>query len=220
MERTFGAAVIETILMRTSVRTGFAAEPISRDHLRTVLGCGLAAPSSKNAQPWGLHVVDDREQLRFIARAVATARGIDDWVPHDPRTGLPDPQWSSTVRESAAVLFEAPCGVFIENRGRFSRGRRELAATPQERLLAALDGYAFECMGIGAALENLWLAASALGLQVAFLGDVVIAEEAVRERFGIEGDLMGVVCLGYPIGDTVHRRASKDATTDPRVVWH
>ncbi len=221
MEPTPGAAVVETILNRVSARSGFSARPVSEEHLRTILDCGLAAPSSKNAQPWTFHVLTDPAGLRDLAAAAASAHGFEDWVPHDPRTGRPDPRWTSTVLESAAVLAEAPCGILLENRGVFTGGRRELAAAPPDRLLAALDGFAFECLGIGAALQNLWLAASALGLQAAFLGDVVIAEAVVRERFGFEGDFLGVVCLGYPEGEPPsRRRALADSAADPRVVWH
>ncbi len=217
MDATSSTAVIETILGRRSVRAGYEDRPVPRDVLHMIIGCGLAAPSSKGAQPWRFHVVQDRQQLEFIANAASSAPGVEDWVPHDPRTGRPDPRWTSTVSESAEVLREVPCAILLENLGTFSRGKRELAVAPPDSFAAALDGYAFECMGMGTALENMWLAANALGLQAAFLGDTVIAEAAVAKRFGLTGDLMGVLCVGWAASAS---RRSPAETADQSVVWH
>jgi len=211
-------AVVDAILDRRSVRSGFEARPIPRTVLERVLECGLAAPSSKGARPWRFHVVEDPVRLASLATAVRSARGADDWIPHDPRTGRPDPRWTPTVGESADVLQGARAVILIENLGVFSRGRAELARTPARRLRPALDGYTFECVGIGAALENLWLAAHALGLGAAFLGDVVIAEEGIAEELGLSGDLIGALCLGYASGPAP-TRPLRDAA-DPSVVWH
>ncbi len=219
MQSERSSAVIETILGRRSVRSGFSDRPIPQDQLDIVLACGLAAPSSKNARPWRFHVLRERSQREFVARVAVSAEGIDDWVPHDPRTGAPHPEWSSTVVESAEVLLATPCAIIIENRAPFSRGKRELVQAPAAHLAAALDGYAFELVGIGAALENLWLAANALGIRVAFLGDLTVAEDAIATRFGITGDVAGVVGLGYSSVEPPPR-ADPGTATDDGIVWH
>ena len=213
------SAVIDTILARRSVRSGYSDREIPQDQLDLVLACGLAAPSSKNARPWRFHVLRDRAQLEFVARAAVSAEGIEDWVPHDPRTGAPHPEWSSTVVESAEVLLATPCAILIENRAPFSRGKRELVQASAGNLAAAIDGYAFELLGLGAALENLWLAANAVGIQVAFLGDLTVAEEAIATRFGITGDVAGVVALGYS-ADEPPLRHDRDVASDDGIVWH
>ena len=214
---TSSPAVIETILGRRSVRSGYEDRAVPREALQVIIDCGLAAPSSKGARPWRFHVLQDSEQLAFIASAATAAPGVEDWVPHDPLTGRPNPKWTSTVSESVDVLLEAPCAILLENLGIFSRGKRELATTPADRLAVALDGYAFECMGMGTALENMWLAAVALGLQAAFLGDAVIAEAPIAERFGLTGDLVGVLCVGW--ASSAPRRPPETTANQP-VVWH
>lgn len=212
--------MLDALLTRRSIRFGFEPRSVSRAHLEAIVACGLAAPSSKNAQPWRFHVVDDAELLGQLAHLVASARGIDDYVPHDPRTGAPFARYQSTVQESADVLGAAPATIWVENLGAFSRGRQTLLDVPREALAGALEGYGFELMGIGAAVENMWIAATALGLAAAFMGDVVIAEAEIRDVLGLQADLCGVLVVGY---SQARPRPPMDAPAfagSARVVWH
>lgn len=92
----------------------------------------MAAPSSKNSMPWRLHVVSDRELLSRLADAVTTHRGRATYVPHDPLTGLPRPEYTSTVVDSGQVLRQVPLAIFIENLGPFSRGLDGLASAKEK----------------------------------------------------------------------------------------
>jgi nitroreductase len=213
--------VLAAILARRSIRSGFSPEQVPVDVLEKVVASGLAAPSSKNARPWRLHVVRGRAALDALAVAAETADDLDDYVPHDPLTGRPYPEWRSTVLESAAVLREAPCAIAIENRGVFSRGVGTLASIPREALAASLTAFGLESMGLGTALENMWLAANSLGLGVAFLGDLAIATPAARTLLGLEGDLVGVIALGYSEATPPPRREPPPSTqSETPVVWH
>ena len=159
--------------------------------------CGLAGPSSKNAQPWRFHVVENANALLRIAESVMASDGLDQYRPHDPKTGAPYPHWQSTAAESAAVLSQAPAAVFIENRGVFSGGRRGLSDVPRDGLMQTITGYGLEMVGIGAAIENMWIAAVSLGVSAAFLADLVIAEEQIKAELAITGDVVGALALGY-----------------------
>lgn len=213
---------VQTILSRRSVRSGYVREkPVPREIITAITDCGLAAPSSKNAKPWRFHVVTSTGTLDQIAMIVEFSSGIEEYVPHDPRTGEPHPHWSTTVRESAAVLREVPAAIFIENRGVFSGGRPTLRNANSAALAGSLTSYAFECVGIGTALENMWLAAISLGLSASFVGDVAIAEDAIAEELVISGDLIGVLALGYSTAQPSPVLPSPPETqTDEPVVWH
>lgn len=206
------------ILGRRSVREHFSRKPIERAILAEVLRCGLSSPSSKNAQPWRFHVIDQLAGLEEIALLVESAPGQNEFVPADPVTGGPRPDWDSTVLESAAVLRQVPCAIFIENRAPFSRGRAQLSQARREHLPNLLLGYSLEILGIGAAVQSLWIAARSLGLEGAFLGDVLIAEEAIRARLGIEGDLVGALTLGYCDQSPVGR--SPATANGENLKWH
>lgn len=206
--------VIAPILARRSVRGGFTGRVVEDSLLEQVVACGLAAPSSKNAQPWRMHVVTDPATLAVLAAAVDAARAPESYVPIDPATGERR-RWSSTVAESAAVLREAGTAIFVENLGEFSGGRATLAAAEQQLQLNALVGYSFEMIGIGAAVENMWLAAESLGLRGVFMGDPLIAERDIKSLLAIDGDLAGVLAIGYSDAAPEPKRMGED-----RVVWH
>jgi len=214
-------AVLETVLARRSVRFGYdRSRPVPEDVLALVVRCGLAAPSSKNAQPWRFHVVTSPALLDDIASAMEAEPGLAGYVPHDPRTGAPYEHWQSTVGESAAVLRLVPAAIVVENRGVFSGGRTTLRDAAPAALAGALEGYAFECVGIGAAIENMWIAALSLDLSVSFAGDVGVAEGAVAQLLGLEGDLVGVLSLGYSDAPALPPRLSPPSTqTDEPVRW-
>lgn len=213
--------VIEAILSRRSVRFGFEARQVPDAALRAVVDSGLAAPSSKNARPWRLHVITTRALLDAIALAAETADDADDYVPPDPLTGEPSPLFVSTVRESAAVLREAPCAIALENRGVYIRSTAWLASRDPSVIARTLTAYGLEVMGLGAALQNMWLTSNSLGLSAAFLGDLAIANEAATEHLRLEGDLVGLLALGYSSATPPPKREAPASTrTESFVVWH
>lgn len=212
--------VIAAMLARRSIRAGFDRQPIPGSVMREIVRCGLAAPSSKNAQPWRMHIVTDRATLGLLADAVEHAEGADEYVPHDPATGRPRAAYVSTVRESAQVLREVAAAIFMENRGLFSNGRAGLVSATRPALAGSLVGFGLEMIGIGAAIENMWLAAEALGVRVAFMGDVAIAEDDIRRVLGIPGDLVGVLALGFSDMPAPPRRQRLDEHDSEHVVWH
>lgn len=213
--------VIETILARRSVRFGYSADPVLEADLHAIVAAGLAAPSSKNARPWRLHVVRSREKLDAIAAAAEAADDVDTYVPPDPMTGQPSPLFESTVRESAAALRDAPCAIALENRGVYIKDVNWLASREPEVLARTLTAYGLEAMGLGTALENMWLAANSLGLQAAFLGDLAVASPAARGILGLDGDLIGLLVLGSSTATPPPRRDPPAETqAETPVVWH
>jgi nitroreductase len=209
--------VAEIIRTRRSVRGGFTSRPVPVPVLDEIIQCGLAAPSSKNAQPWRLHVVTNAPTLQHIAAVVEEAGDDATYVPIDPATGDARPDWPTTVAESASILRQVPLAIFVENRGEFSSGRKTIAEASRSHLESALVGYSLEAIGLGAAIQNMLLAASAQGLGAVFMGDVLIAEQAIRSRLDMTGDLAGVVACGYVTDQSIKRdlRGKPD-----RVVFH
>lgn len=212
--------IIHLILSRRSTRDAFLDQTVPEEVIREIVRCGLAAPSSKNARPWKLHIVTDRALLQELARAVARADGANIYVPVDPLTGLGRSEWNSTVSESAATLRAVPLGIFIENLGAFSHGMTTLASVPRDRLQDCLETYTLEVLGIGTAIMNMWLAASALGLKAAFLGDVCVARAVIAEKLGIQCDLIGVLAVGYSRSDPVRDRIETSLFDPARIAWH
>lgn len=194
--REVGRLVLDVIQSRRSIREGFVDVPVPNDVITEIIRSGLTAPSSKNAQPWRIHVVHRGDVLDEIADHVQSAKDINRYTPIDPVTGLPR-QWSSTVAESAQVLREVGVGLFVENIGAFSGGRQNVANAQEAFRNSAIAGYSFEMVGLGAMVQNMWLSAHAQGLGGVFMGDVGVAETSIQRQLGFTGDLVGVLALGY-----------------------
>lgn len=75
---------MKAILERRSVRS-FTSEPVSPQHLQTLLRAAMRAPSARNQQPWEFLVLQNRETLEAIT----------DFHPY------------------AVALKSAPCGILI-----------------------------------------------------------------------------------------------------------
>lgn len=246
---------IATILERRSFRESYdRTKVIARRDLETIVRCGLAAPSSKHAKPWRLHIVEDPALLDEVARVAGTSPGVESYVPRNLWSLAPQlDRWPSSAEDSANVLAQVSAAIFVENRGPFFGGRRELLkaiAARETEVLEALDnvldqlnnsgeetlrqrirellatirsslvGYSFEMIGIGAAVENMFLAAQALQIQCCFMGDIVIAEDHVKDVLKIEGDFAGVLALGYS-SEGVPARGHLINIDDPNyAVWH
>jgi len=56
---------LDAIFPRRSIRH-YHDEPVSDQHIETLLRAGMAAPSAGNQQAWEFVVIDDRELLRAI----------------------------------------------------------------------------------------------------------------------------------------------------------
>jgi len=216
MSKSGGKKLVHLILNRRSIRSGFIPKEVPDVIIDQIVGCGINAPSSKNAQPWRLHVVKDVELLGQIASRIEEAKGIEDFRPWSPKSGRPRPEYRSSVVESAEILRAAPLAIFVENKGLFADRRVDV----QDVLVRSggtysLVGFALEYIGIGAAIENVLLAAQALDVRGVFMGDVLVAEDFIRESLEMSGDLVGAISLGYSNGEPDPKVLHRD-----NVVWH
>ena len=58
--------LIHTILSRRSIRS-YTPQPVSKQHIQTLLEAAMAAPSASNLKPWHFVVVVDRQMLNNLA---------------------------------------------------------------------------------------------------------------------------------------------------------
>ena len=65
-----GNAVIENIMSRRSIRA-YKPCTVARDTMKTILECGINAPSGMNRQSWEVRVVDNPEVMAEIVQLMA-----------------------------------------------------------------------------------------------------------------------------------------------------
>ena len=72
--------LLDFIQSRTSCRA-FTADPVSKEDLRRILDCALAAPSGQGLQTWQFTAVTDPEKIRrLFHRRIITSYNSDNVV--------------------------------------------------------------------------------------------------------------------------------------------
>ena len=209
-------AFTDLIIGRRSVREGFMARQVPTEIIQKILDCGNNAASSKNAQPWILHVVTSNStMLMDVADAMRRSKAVEEFRPLDPKTGARRREYVSTVVESAQVIQSVPLAIFIENRGLFTHSREAVWSAIESARPDAVIGNGLEDLSLGICVANMWLAGQALGLRGVFMGDVLVTEEFIQNLLGMNGDLVGVLALGYTDKTPYPKTIRQDS-----VVWH
>jgi nitroreductase len=169
---------LEAITARRSIRK-FKDTPIPDEVLEKILKAGLQAPSGKNRQPWRFIVVksDKRSEMLQIMRA-----GIENTKAQGDDPG--SSEWTAKVME------QAPVTVFIYN----SEGIRPW----EKHSVGQMFDDVVDIQSIGAAIQNILLAAVDLGLGSLWICDVFYAYEGLSDWLGESGEMIAAVSLGYP----------------------
>jgi nitroreductase len=175
---------IRSIYQRRSVRL-FRDQPVSDEDLRVILGAANQAPSAHNQQAWRFTVVR-RESTKL--ELAAMVRG---------RAGEFSRASSTLLRRAARSILSASVIVVVANTGELTRRGAELPEVYEE---AGADVFrTMEIQSSAAAVENLLLAATSLGIGSVWLGILVLLKLEILEFIGEPaGELMAVVALGYP----------------------
>jgi nitroreductase len=168
--------VLEAIAERRSIRR-FKDAPIPDEALEAILKAGTQAPSGKNRQPWRFVVVPRErhaEMVRVMREGIANAksRGED--------TG--SSEWTAEVMEQAAAT------IFVFNPYGMDPW---LARSIEQNFLDVVN-----IQSIGAAIQNMVLAAQGLGIGSLWICDVFEAYDELRQWLGAEGEMIAAVSFG------------------------
>jgi len=181
-----GESLIEAIRSRRSVR-GFRRKGVPLELVRKVLQVATCAPSAHNAQPWRFVVVKESSVKRRLAEAMAKAYDSDlrrDGAPKEMRERLTK---ASVLRLTEAPILIVAC-LTMEGMDRYPDRRRKVV----ELVMAT--------QSLSAAVQNLLLAAHAMGLGTCWLCAPLFAPRVVRGVLKIPGAFkpQAFILLGYP----------------------
>ena len=180
---------IEAIYKRKSTRT-FLTKKIDRNIVNEILQAGLQAPSPKNDQPWHFLVVEQRE-IRFEVARILEFQ-LKEIKQNNDSLGISRPDILGAF-ESARVLREAPVFIFVYMDDEKCIGHDDSV----EWKLSARDSECTHVMAIGAAIQNILLAATEKGVDSLWIGDIFYAYNSLHEYLGVDGCMMALIALGY-----------------------
>ncbi len=184
---------LEAIRRRRSVRR-YTDRPVSEEDLETLLRLALLAPTGHNAQAWSLIVV--REPERRAALAELVLRGAAEYFrvnrPPGDRTAREHADWAAGYAETALGSYRlVPVWIagIVVPRFHF----------PDDPMKQRIETFS-EDSSVSFALENLFVAARALGLGTTPTIFHWFVEDEYRALLGIPDDqrVHYLSPLGYP----------------------
>jgi nitroreductase len=192
----FSHPTLQTIYQRRSIRK-FTDQPVTEEDLQTILHAANQAPSAHNQQSWHFIVVAG-EKKRQLAELVS--RRATDF----PKAS------SALLRMAARSIKTAPVVIAVANTGELIEHGTRLFQLED----AGVSSDFFRTMEIqssAAAVENMLLAATALGLGSVWLGVLFLIKDEVMSFLGEKhGEFMAVIPVGYAERDS--RGPQKRAT--------
>ncbi|MDI7275252.1 MAG: nitroreductase family protein [Anaerolineae bacterium] len=183
--------VLRALRGRRSVRA-FREEPVPRELIESILEAATWAPSASNLQPWRFVVLQGQRKAELVDLLHRFAAGLQPglnpilWV---HRRGLGR---CAGIIEGASVAILAWAIVGPEDQ------RLRLVARGD---LTPLFSWTMVVQSVAAAVQNLLLAAHALGLGAVWLGYPSLAGPEIARWLKEEGELMATVALGYPAAE-------------------
>lgn len=161
----------------------FTDREVPDECLRAILEAANAAPSAHNQQSWRFAIV--RGEKKSEMAHLISERAVD----------FPRPA-SVLLRMAARCIAGAPVVVAIVNSGSLIEHGTELFEIGKEE---AYDFFrTMEIQSSAAAVENMLLAATSLGLGTVWLGILFLIKDEIRAFLGEpEGEFMAVIPLGY-----------------------
>jgi nitroreductase len=184
---------------RRSVRH-FTDQAVADDDLSTVLEAANQAPSAHNQQSW-----------RFLVLRGEKKQGLVELV-NRRAADFPRPS-CILLRMASRSIVSAPVVIAVANTGELIRRGAELFHVDRG---AALDFFrTMEIQSSAAAVQNLLLAATSIGLGSVWLGILYLIKDEVLSYLGQpEGEFMAVIPVGYPAKLTEPpKKRSLDAIT-------
>ena len=173
---------LQTIRNRHSVRR-FSGQDVSDELIRTLLQAANDAPSAHNQQSWKFIVIRNTRKQELAQ--LVTGRS----------SGFPKPA-SALLRMAARSILSAPVIIAIANTGALIEHGTRLFKIEKDM---AKDFFrTMEIQSSAAAVENMLLAATSLGLATVWLGILFLIKDEILQFLGEpKGEFMAVVPVGY-----------------------
>jgi nitroreductase len=240
--------LFEAIRRRRTTNGQFLPDPVSLEHQRMLVELGAMAPSHFNSQPWRFVLVDDRRIIGEVARISGESmrRLMEEgtfWKRYRPyfrfseeemeerRDGIHIDQLPKVLKPFRRQIF-SNTGQAVMNRFGVPRilaedNRKLVAGSPlllailldkTEYRPGELSGF-YSIFGMGAAVENIWLATTELGMGIQFVSTPMEFPENWKEIKHLLAvpdalELMAVYRLGYLPEEK--RRPTIDWTSNQR----
>ncbi len=175
--------MLSEIKDRRSIRK-YKNIPVPVHMIEEIIQAGILAPSARNRQPWRFIVVsgEAKEEMATVMRKGLEREKQEPLLPNDvPLLG--------GAENSIRIMEQAPVVIMVENP--LGTDLRVSLGT-QEHVDEICNA-----QSVGAAIENMILTATNLGLGSLWVCDVFHMYKELRSWLGCTGELFAAVAIGY-----------------------
>ena len=172
---------LEAINARRSIRE-FKDEPVDRDTVEKILDTAVMAPSAKNSQTWRFTVVPQSKREEFLE---IIRKGVANREAEGQEVG--------TIQWSIRCIEQAPITILVHNTDGIHpwKARKEHESWWDVATVQS----------VGAAIQNMLLAATEFGLGSLWIADIWEAYAEINAWLGTDDQLVSAVSFGQPAVD-------------------
>lgn len=186
--------MIREIKERRSIRK-YKPVPVPEEAVKEIIRAGMLAPSSKNRQPWKFVIATGhaKEEVLTCMEKGLEREKVEPLIPESA-------PYISGAENTLRIMYEAPVLIFIT--GALAKELHKTLNT-DERI-----GEICNAQSVGAAIENMTLTATGLGLGSLWICDSFFAQQELNEWLGNDGEygeLYAVLAVGYADEDPAAR---------------
>ncbi|MGA2240599.1 MAG: nitroreductase family protein [Verrucomicrobiota bacterium] len=180
--------LLELVRLRRSIRR-FSDRAVGREDIARLLEATRWAPSNHNRQPWRFLVVEDKQQINHLAEAVR--QGLSEKLKLLPEAAA---AYAGEFTHYATFFSNAPVLLVVLHKEPVSMSAPLLAGLKNPDLISG------EPLSVAMAVQNLLLAAQALGLGTCVLTGPLLVRDALAGTLDLPAghDLTCLVALGHP----------------------
>lgn len=176
---------MKEIFERRSIRK-YENKAIPMDLIKKIIYAAMKAPSAKNRQPWKFIVLTSRAKAKFVQ---IMREGIEK--ERNSKALLPNSEnFISAANHTTTIMEQAPALIVVCNPTGHSLYEN---LTPEEKIYERAD-----IQSIGAAIQNMLLEATYLGIGTLWICDIYFAYDDLKNYLKDKGEIIAAVALGYP----------------------
>jgi F420 biosynthesis protein FbiB-like protein len=175
---------MDQIINRRSIRK-YTSQSVEKELIDEILGAAILAPSAKNRQPWKFIVYSDSSKKELLDAMEKGLIKTKEELAH-----MPDSEYMlSDAFNTLKIMREAPVIIMVLN-------------TNGSSPFNDIDTFAriteiCDSLSIGAAIENMLLKATDLGLGTLWIANTCYAYNELAGFIGTDAQIIGAVALGY-----------------------
>ena len=196
--------LMKVIEKRKSIRA-YLPDPVERETVEKLLRAAMLAPSGSNSQPWKFYVVTGVRKKaldELLLQCLEEGRKTSNELQVQREGG--DERTQEKINSRRSALTKAIMDLLIKNDlplELFAKGSFTYFGAPVA-IFVTMDQSLGEnnLVSIGAAVENLLLAACENGLGTCWIGMALMYAKEIKENLGIPDTerIVSSLALGYP----------------------